>query len=304
MKPDVSTGACIAIDSSLKTKKSIITLGDIAVFSGMPEEMVKELSGIEIGKAPSPGSTRTLSLAIVRVRLRQAGYDPDDIEISGPVTIMVSTQSTEVTSGDIETSVKNYIKENMPWDLDEIEISVNPIADKILVPDGDIEIKVEALPSTKFLGTTSLKAQILADGEVSKTYNVRLRIDVVKEVVVATRTIQRHEIISEDDLSLEARDLSGIRSDVVFDPLLAVGMMAKNTIQFGKAIAFSNIQYPPDVTRGDLVTLEAKVGGVVVKTPGEILETGAVGDFVRVKNLSSGVIVRAKVIDSQSVLGI
>jgi flagella basal body P-ring formation protein FlgA len=300
----LGASARISINSPLEIRRPVISLGDMATFSGMSEDMVASLSGIEVGKAPSPGHARTLSLAIVKVRLRQAGYDPNKIAISGPVTIMVSTRPAVVTSEDVTEAVEEYVKANMPWNPGETRISVTSVGDRILVPDGDIQVKVETLSTTKFLGTTAVKAQILVDGEVAKTFHVRVRVDVAKEVVVAAETIQRHEIISEGDLSLEVYDLCNVPSDVAFDPLLVVGMRAKHTIQAGRPVAFSSIQCPPVIARGDLVTLEAMAGGVIVAIPGEALEAGAVGDLIRVKNTSSGAIVRARVIDSQRVQGI
>ena len=121
--------------------------------------------------------------------------------LSGPVTIIVSTRSTVVTCDEISKAVERYVKANMPWDPKEVTISVSPGQDRIQVPDGDISIMVEPLSTTKFLGTTSVKVLISVDGEVAKTFHVRVRIDVAKEVVVAARTIKRHEIISPCDLT-------------------------------------------------------------------------------------------------------
>lgn len=300
----VPSEAGIWIKSPVEIGKQVISLGDIATFTGMPEDMVESLSGMEVGKAPPPGQTRTLSLAIVRVRLRQAGHDPDSVKISGPVTIMVSTRSAVVTGDEVTRAVEDYVKANMPWNPGEAKISVSQGQDRILVPDGDIEIQVEPLSTTKFLGTTSVRVKLFTDGEMCRTFHVRVRLDVAKEVVVAKRTIQRHETISREDLALEICDLSNVPSDVAFDPLLVVGMMAKHTIPAIRPITFGSIQCPPVIQRGDLVTLEAVSGGVIVVIPGEALESGALDDLIRVRNASSGTVVRARVIDSQRVRGI
>lgn len=301
---DSKSGAAISIRSPVEIGKSVISLGDLATFSGLSEDAVENLSRIEVGKAPSPGETRTLSLAIVKIRLRQAGYDPDSISIKGPVTIVVSTRSAAVTGDEIARAVEEYVRANMPWNPEEVRISVFQGHDMIPVPDGEIRIAVEPLSTTRFTGTSTVKALILADGMVTKTFNVRVRLDVAKEVVVAGRTIKRHEIISPSDLTLAVRDLSGVPYDVAFDPLLVAGMRAKHTIQAGRPVALSDIQCPPVVFPGDLVALEAVSGGVTVIIPGEALEAGASGELIRVRNTSSGAIVKARVIDSQRVQGI
>ncbi|MGE5594376.1 MAG: flagellar basal body P-ring formation chaperone FlgA [Betaproteobacteria bacterium] len=303
---DRGTIARIEITSPVEVRGTVITLGDIASVNcprdSYKEDLPSRLRGIEIGRAPFPGQERTLSLAIVRIRLRQAGFDPDQMVISGPTTIVVRTRATPVTADAIAAAVRDYMTAAMPWDERDAEVSVllDP-NERVLVPDGEISLKVEPLPTTTFIGTTSVRATVLVDGEAYRVLPVRVRVDVAKAVVVAARTIQRHEIIGTSDVRLETRDLTRVPQDVAFDTAAVVGMRASHTITAGEVLARSSVERPPLVRKGDAVTIEAALAGVTVASPGEALEDGCEGARIRVRNTASGAIIRAMVISAKVV---
>lgn len=299
--------AKIEIASPVEVRRAVIRLGDIASISCPPgeEDTAARLRGIEIGRSPFPGQERTLSLAIVRIRLRQAGFDPGDMVITGPTTIVVRTRAVPVTADAIAAAVQDYVKAKMPWGERDAEVGVlvEP-NEQVLVPEGQVSLEVESLPTTRFIGSTSVKVTVLVDGEAYRALPVRVRVDVAKEVVVAARTIQRHETIMPSDVRLETRDLARVPQDVAFDLATVVGMRASHTIPAGRVVARSSVEPPPLVRKGDAVTIEAFWAGVTVTSPGEALEDGCEGARIRVRNTASGAIIRAKVISARVVRAI
>ncbi|MGE5572357.1 MAG: flagellar basal body P-ring formation chaperone FlgA [Bacteroidota bacterium] len=299
----------IEISSPAEVRRAVIRLGDIARIggeaAGCAGDVAARLRDIEIGQAPLPGQERTLSLAIVRVRLRQAGFDPDDMVITSPTTIVVRTRAATVAADVIAAAVRNFIEAKMPWGKREAEVAVLlGTNEDVLVPEGDVSLEVEALPTTRFIGNTSVKVTVLVDGAPYRVFPVRLRVDVAKAVVVAARTIQRHETIASSDVRIETRDLARMPQDVAFDLAAVVGMRASHTIPAGRPVAGSSVEPLPVVRRGELVTIEAVLAGVVVASPGEALEDGCEGARIRVRNVASGTIIRAVVISSKVVRAI
>lgn len=293
--------AKIEVAGRAEVKGAVIKLGDIAGISCPPggEDTAARLRDIEVGRSPFPGRERTLSLAVVRIRLRQAGFDPGDMVITGPTTIVVRTRPVVVTVDAIAAAVRDYVNAKMPWGAREAEVAVllEP-DDQALVPEGEVSFEVEALPSTKFIGSTSVRVTILVDGEAYSAFPVRVRVDVAKGVVVAARTIQRHETIKPSDVRLETRDLAHIPEGVAFDLDAVVGMRASHTIPAGRVVAKSSVEPRPLVRKGDVVTIEALLAGVTVAGPGEALEDGCEGARIRVRNSASGAIIRARVVSA------
>ncbi len=55
-----------------------IRLGDVAEVEA-PTEATEELRAVELGPAPLPGRTRTVSLGVVKLRLRRYGFRPEEM---------------------------------------------------------------------------------------------------------------------------------------------------------------------------------------------------------------------------------
>jgi len=61
------------------------------------------------------------------------------------------------------------------------------------------------------------------------------------------------------------------------------------------------VQMPQVIHPGHLVTLVYENGRVRVEAQGQALESGKIGEIVRVKNLSSGEVLQGQVVNSRTV---
>jgi flagella basal body P-ring formation protein FlgA len=114
----------------------------------------------------------------------------------------------------------------------------------------------------------------------------RLRVEVARRVdaVLAARPIQRGQTITTDDLRRESRwlDSSRVEPAVRIDPL--VGQVAARTIRNGSIIEPDDVERPALVQRGELITVRAISGGLVVKTVARAAEDGARGQIIEVRS--------------------
>ncbi|MEM6536123.1 MAG: flagellar basal body P-ring formation chaperone FlgA [Pseudomonadota bacterium] len=108
--------------------------------------------------------------------------------------------------------------------------------------------------------------------------------------VVTTRNIQRGEIIRPGDLA--SQDGTGTpRQDFV-------GLQLKRSVRKGGAIVSTLLQEPILVERNEVVAMEYRAGGLLIKAEGRALDEGSIGDLVRVMNLGSRQTVTASVVSS------
>ncbi len=80
-----------------------------------------------------------------------------------------------------------------------------------------------------------------------------------------------------------------------------VGMEVKRTIYADKPIMPEDISTPTAIKRNAIVTIEFKKGPLLITTEARVLDPGAVGETVRVMNISSKVILSAIVVSSSKV---
>ena len=111
--------------------------------------------------------------------------------------------------------------------------------------------------------------------------------------VVPTRTIRAHALIAEGDVTLRVGAPSAgfsRLSDVI-------GQEARVVLYPGRPIGSNAIGPPSIVSRNQIVRLTFNSNGLVITTEGRALERGAVGDRVRIMNLSSRATLFGKVLE-------
>lgn len=92
-----------------------------------------------------------------------------------------------------------------------------------------------------------------------------------------------------------------LREDYVSSIEELEGAVARRTLLPGRVIPPSSIRAAYAVRRGEPVQLVFANGGLVISAAGSPLESAAVGDFVRVRNIDTGVTVSGTVMQDGSV---
>jgi len=119
------------------------------------------------------------------------------------------------------------------------------------------------------------------------TLYVPMTVSIYKQVVVAADTLPRGTILSARQLKLAKRNLAKLPQGYYIDPAKLVGMKLKRNITSGFPLTPTMVAAPKLIKRGQRVTLVSHTTAIRVVMPGKALENGAIGERIRVKNLSS-----------------
>lgn len=173
---------------------------------------------------------------------------------------------------------------------------------ELTVPPGPREFRAISRSQGKGeTGRQTIVAEVLINGVASGRVTLSADLTLQGEVVCAARPLLRHTLIAAGDLKLLRRDLTMLGPDLVTDPGLAVGRTLKTTLQGGAPLYGRLLKEPEMVKRGDLVSIQAATGTLIVTVPGRVQSSGARGDLIKVKNLMSRKEVLAKVISPDAV---
>lgn len=143
---------------------------------------------------------------------------------------------------------------------------------------------------------TRLRFAVVCPGNDGWQREWMVRATVTALVVVAARDVPANRPLKAEDLSIERRrltDLAGAVSSV--DE--ALDQSSSRTLRPGQALHARWLSAPLLVRRGDSVTIRARNGGVEVSAAGEALEPGRQRQVVRVRNSSTGKVIRARVLE-------
>lgn len=126
--------------------------------------------------------------------------------------------------------------------------------------------------------------------------DVVVRAQVSAKVVVMAQDVAAGQAIKDDDLQLERRDVTLV-PDAVSDTQVAVGFTGSRSLRAGQVLSRRALLTPVLVMRGHTVSIVARNQGIAVTVAGEALDAGREGEIVRVRNIASGKVIRARVID-------
>lgn len=133
------------------------------------------------------------------------------------------------------------------------------------------------------------------------TLYVPVQVSVEAEVLVLSHNLPRHHVVQASDFSLRSTDISGLTRGYFQNPEQIIGHRLRRAMQAGTVLTPDALEVPLLVHRGQQVSIEGGNGSIRVRASGEALADGALGDQVRVRNLSSGKVLDARIIGEATV---
>jgi flagella basal body P-ring formation protein FlgA len=232
--------------------------------------------------------------------VRQNGIDSTAIILNLPEKTGVVREAVVISPEKVEKIIRQFILKKMPWNPQETSITIMA-AKTITLAAGKVTCEVIPRRNEKYLGKTNLSLVFSVAGKVEKKLWITAQIDVSKEVVICSRPMERHYVITEDDVRLEKMSLAELPHDVITDPLEVIGKRTKRVIDASSILRYNFIEVLPLVKRGDMVTIIAESEALQITTQGVVTEKGSKGEMVRVINTGSRKEIFARVRDARTV---
>lgn len=238
--------------------------------------------------------TTTLRHALVRARQRLAVLPALLVLGYSPLAIAAATlpeQLIDTTQRFLEQTVSDYLQRS---GIDgRHEIVINRLDPRLRLPACDKELTATLESPAEPLGRVTVRVR--CDGSAPWTVFVPGQVRLFREVVVLTRPLKRDSILSAADLGLAERDLGLLNQGYLPSPAQAIGKKLTRPLLADQVLAPLHVEAAEVVRRGDQVVISARSASVNVRMPGEALSDGAVGRQIRVRNLRSQRVIKARV---------
>lgn len=117
-------------------------------------------------------------------------------------------------------------------------------------------------------------------------------------IVHAEGIIDRGQTFTAGDLKLQRINIAKARRGYYNRLEDVVGLAAKRRIRAGQTITPALVEQSMAVKRGQPVKIVASNDGIEASTSGEAMADGQPGDVIRVRNVRSGKLIEAKVIEA------
>ena len=119
-------------------------------------------------------------------------------------------------------------------------------------------------------------------------------IDMV-ELPVAVHRMMPGDVIAAADIQMARLRANAIRGEVAQVPAQAIGMAMRHPVGPGAPLLMADLGHPLIVQKGESVQMRLDTPGIAVLAQGVAMDSGAMGERVRVLNVQSRAVVDAEV---------
>lgn len=229
--------------------------------------------------------------------------------IAGIVLILISSSdqcagaaaTTVIRSGIIKQNVVAYIKNNMPWPEDTVRMEFLSDVSDVKLTGKNIACRVQNRKNEDFIGNASFTVRFYADSVFIKKEIIRMRLEVLMDIVTSEKFLARDTRIRNRDVKLNKEWHTRVPRNIISNPDEVVGKTLRNGIKPNTAITRTMVKAVPVVKKRKPVKIVFKDNLIKITTIGLSEQDGMLGDLIKVKNMSSRKMIYARVIGDSMV---
>lgn len=279
----------ITVPGVVQVEGAACALSDIARLEGSPE--LVERAGALLLTVRDGGIERQQVIDALKV----SGLEGVRVELKMPALVRaevmavpdgpVAEEHPEFSENDRELAV--LIKNLAAWD-GEVEVQHQGA-----VPDGRLVSPASIVPGTS-------AATLRFRDASGKERSLAVRLTWSQAVLVLTRSVKKDEPLRASDVVVRQIRI-GKPGVYASRPEEVVGRSLRKNLSQGEPVLLNLISSVPIIERGKSVTIVVHSGGLTVRARGEALESGGLGDTIKVRNVSGKTVVSAVVTGKDTV---
>lgn len=277
-----------------------VKLGDISIIKQTDDSqqaLVDQLKQVVLSESPAPKASLTLLGTQILRSIENAGFSKDDIGYSIPRAVTVTRQGRVVTKAEVLSRLKQQLRERKQ---DEIRVEDLRWPHDYIVPTGDLTINIDQLgkPSA---GRLPIRVALTVGSDVAARFLTHAMVDHWGDLPVVGRDLDRGMLIAPEDIQIVRVNLNKQPLGVVSEYEELIGRRVTSRIQAGEPVRANQVDIPPTIERGALVTMIYRGSGIEATATGRALADGLKGETILVQNDKSKRVIRARIISPQEV---
>ncbi len=233
-----------------------------------------------IARAPRPGKSRQISRALVAMRLKNNDVDIRSCSFGGAKSVSVEREHQIVTKGMIESYVKSVLIDLYGLDAEALRLHVENMTANYSIPLGALAISHDAERVSMKNGYVHMRIELFVDGASQVKKLVSAKVYEERDVVVVVQTIRARAIIQSADVVLQ-RAFVPFNAQTFATDVDVIGKVANVLIPGGSAIETSDVKDRPSINKGDCIDAVIKKKSMIVTVSLTALESGSVGDTIK-----------------------
>lgn len=179
-----------------------------------------------------------------------------------------------------------------------IEILKSQLPDESVDAD---QVTIRPLFDKEPVGLVSVVAEVTDSDNTVRRGQISLRVRKYAEVAVTTTALKLHDAITPDQFTIQLMEVTSLREQPVISLGAILGSRTKRNLAAGRILTAEAIETAPDIEVGREVAITFTGHSFTVTTRGLAMQTGRVGETIRVRNAVSGKTILARVTGANEV---
>jgi flagella basal body P-ring formation protein FlgA len=165
------------------------------------------------------------------------------------------------------------------------EVTVGRLDNRLRLTKCEVPLETFTPQDKRRMG--KITVGIRCDGENPWSLFVPIYVKVMAEVVVARNSLPRGAIIGPDDITMKQRDLAHLHRGYLEQTQLIIGKKLRQRLRQDQVVTPSQLDTPDAIKRNSRVTITASNKTMQIRMAGKALQSGSLGELIRVRNESS-----------------
>lgn len=274
-----------------------LTLGDVAEVRASNAETIARLRAVALGFAPNVGTVREIRREQMALAIASAGFASGTVELQSPAVILVRRVAQSLDLALVREEIERVTLSELNAAGATARLSRLDLPTQIEAPSGPVEIRATTGTVRDWFTPFTVFVELRQDGRVVKRINATAQVEAFASVFVAAREIAANTRLRTEHVKQEIKRLERPLSNYITDPERLRGMAARRDFRRGDAITTEAISSEIVVHPGDQVRIIGQSGALQIIVTGEARAGGRIGDRIQVKNLQSGALLQAIIVD-------
>lgn len=273
-----------------------VSLGQISSVSG-DAALTEKISKISLGYSPNIGATREIRREHIEMAIAAAGIARSEVILTAPASVIVRRSGQELKNSTVRKAVETELLSKFRTNDIDTRLVRLDVPSNFHIPNGIVDLHVNSSSVRNFFSPFSLPVEVRVDGKLVRSFAVTAEIEAFANVLVTAREMPAGASVTESDVRLETFRLSRPASAYIRDAETLRGVALTRETATGTPLTSDMLASVAVVKPGDPVRIEASAGGVKIVVNGEAKAAGRIGDRISVKNIQSGTLLQAYVVD-------
>jgi flagella basal body P-ring formation protein FlgA len=263
--------------------------------------LVEKLKRLVVGRAPLPGKTRQIEAAYVALRLKQNRIPVDHVVLNETTPTTVVRNSTTVSRDQVKRVIRDaLLREDLFQGRKGVVRDIR-VANDLVVPPGDLSYRVIFTEKPVRSNKIPVSVAVFVNGKHHRKIWATLQADILQDVVVLKHTMRRYQRITAEDIQLVEMSLADIPKNAITSDQEILDKRITKSLLSGTVLRTDIVELPPLIKRGDIVTIKAVSGALLVTTLGKAKGNGHQGERIKIVNVDTQKELYGYVVDAKTV---